>query len=239
MLGAIVFVLVVAAFAYFMLRNRPRRRSNGPSFSVTVEAVPAAKGLPFKMIRQPPSAVLELPPLQGAYRGPHKAASTSQPGVKHDVDLTTLTCSCEGFQKHCIGYGPRDLRRVDRHIARVLIWTKAIQEFDELTQVLLGYEKDPRVASSGFEGCGADYIHKLTLSSGTDVVLSFSTNRPWVNVTTRRLKKTDTNDFYTGPYSRYGYNIVEDRWSFGGTPPGAKLISKEIQNLFDFEGTIY
>ena len=69
-----------------------------------------------------------------------------------------------------------------------------------------------------------------------EIAISFRTNSPWVNVITRRRKKGDARDYYTGPYSKYGFNLIEERWSYGGSPPGAKLLRDIIKNLFVFEG---
>jgi hypothetical protein len=186
----------------------------------------------FIMTKYPKTMTVILPALKGTYRGSSKVDSRSQADLKHEVNLETLSCSCPWWQERCAHLPDRDIRRVDRHVARLLIRSKAIKEFDEIIQVILGHEDDYR----NYEGFGADYLHRMTLYSGMKIVFTFRTSSPWVNVITRRRKKGDTGDYYTGRYSKYGFNLIEERWSYGRTPPGAKLFRNIIKSLFAFKG---
>lgn len=248
MFFVIIFLMLVIGITIIFASNGDlrRRRSNRNRSSFTIgdlsdesnaASVTSLQRIPheaqqFVMTKYPKTMTVILPALKGTYRGSNKVASRSQADLKHEVNLETLSCSCSWWQERCAHLPARDIRRVDRHVARLLIRSKAIKEFDEIIQVILGHEDDYR----NYEGFGADYLHRMTLHSGMKIVFTFRTNSPWVNVITRRRKKGDTGDYYTGRYSKYGFNLIEERWSYGRTPPGAKLFRNIIKNLFAFKG---
>jgi hypothetical protein len=134
--------------------------------------------------------------------------STSEPGTTYQVDLATLTCSCEDHRKRRRQSPDRDVRRCCKHIGALLLERGIVRAEHELLQLILTAE----------HGTGGALTILRVLEH--PVVFSTSTTGEWSNVWTRGRKSKGR----PGRYQRYGWNEAEQRWSYGKAPPGAAKI---------------
>ena len=132
-----------------------------------------------------------------------------------NVNLTDITCTCESFTTRRSRFASNDIRRFCGHIIRGYEKSGAWPEPEGIVATLL--------ASGPPEGgCWAyDDIARTELSSGEYVYFGTKQDREWIDVYARGRRKSDVRGKYTGNYGKFGFNIIEKKWSFGSAPPGA------------------
>jgi len=126
--------------------------------------------------------------------------SSSTGGGDYEVNADSVTCQCPDFYKRRKDFAMSDPRRLCKHLMTIVasdniddVHHAAI--FQNLQEKGLGYPLGQKF-SSKIRG------RQVTAFIGPDP------NHPWVNV----FVESD----------EYGYNIQEDRWSYGNEPPAPK-----------------
>ncbi len=137
--------------------------------------------------------------------------SFSDDKITYHVSISKMTCSCPDFQKHRKNVAPNDPRRVCKHIATVLEENNFFQPQSELALVILQRSSTNKKLTT------------VKLESGNEVAICHGGSE-WIDVFTRKRKKGDNGGLYTGKYDRFGFNLNENRWSYGDGPPGAREI---------------
>jgi hypothetical protein len=136
-----------------------------------------------------------------------RVMSQSERGVAYDVDLTGPSCSCPDWRTWRSALPPGDPTRCCKHtfdaFSRVRPeggWPGWLDAFLEQ-----GWRADPQTRWRVLEVSGRQ-------------VLASTAPRDWANV------------FAPGPvrYQRFGFNVVERRWSYGVEPDGAAMIANSI-----------
>lgn len=135
------------------------------------------------------------------------------------VNLFKMTCTCQDFQKRQRAqFAKMDVRRPCKHLLKLIVKEQLLKEPDELTQSILEWLPSGKNFA----------INHMT--SGEPVVFCYGRNA-WIDVFARKRRKGDGDGHYTGGYDRFGFNIEENRWSYGTGPPGALEIREMIRAL--------
>ena len=138
----------------------------------------------------------------------------------YELDLIHQTCGCEKFQQ-CSIYPVNDIRRLCPHLQNELL-PRFVINISELAECYVNY------------GSRRNHvISKYHLSSGIPFYIGHSGLKcEWIDVYARKRKKGEKEGNFTGSYERYGYNLLEKRWSYSEGPAGASEIKKQIAILF-------
>ena len=134
--------------------------------------------------------------------------------TEYNVDLMRYTCTCPDWAGRRAKLAPGSIGRACKHIVRSL---HAQDEFENFPPIIRAIIEDAFFRDGG-TAPGDDYLH-MDLN-GNSIFVSY-TGGDWANVLA-----PDGND-----YSRFGYNITEQRWSYGEAPKGARKI-KEFRIVF-------
>ena len=151
-----------------------------------------------------------------------EVGSDSNFNTYYEINLSNVTCSCKDFIKRKrIRYDKNDIRRYCKHLAHKIIDNKEYI-FSDIVRCILKFGNK-------------DTIRGFTFSSGIKYYIAFNKkDLKWIDVFARKRKIGEKNGHYTGAYERYGYSILEKRWSYGDGPDGASVIKKTINTIFDF-----
>lgn len=137
-------------------------------------------------------------------------ASFNEPDLVYQINLSGPSCSCPDFKKnrHNLPFG--HISRCCKHI---------MQAFSEV-RPSNGWPSwlDPFI-EAGFRPL-PNQEWNVCHSTNRNYLVS-SANREWANVYAR---VGDDGE-------KYGYNIVEDRWSYGNEPADAVTLTETIQKL--------
>lgn len=136
------------------------------------------------------------------------------------IDLTKKTCSCCEFQgwRDRTQYDASDIRRYCRHMIKALP-NEVLENLDELRKLLI----------NPYNGtCDVDGYFKLFKIDGNEIIARFNGSTNWVDVFARRQRLKDGKE-NTGPLEKYGFNVEENRWSYGNGPRNALAIKRAIK----------
>jgi hypothetical protein len=133
--------------------------------------------------------------------------SQSTKSVFYDVDLSGPACTCPDWRSYRSELPIGHLTRCCKHV---------LEAYNQL---------EPK---SGWPGWLASFIDNswpphpcqnwMVFFVGSSTVLASTAGKGWANVF--------SND--GGDYERYGYSVLEDRWSYGIEPYGARAIASAI-----------
>lgn len=227
MLWLLLLLLIVVAIAVAPKKRGSRSRRPKVAATASPSGEPAAGRK--RLVVEGSKVTFVLPEFSGC-PPPEGVESHTDKGTFYEVDVAALTCTCPLFQREAKVLPPRDIRLLCKHIVGRLRRAGLTSQLPEIQRVILGEEDDPRESSSGYSGSVHDDEHLSLLVPGPgEVVIGYREGSDWVNVYARRRKKKDGSGPFTGPLSRYGYNLFEDRWAYGSGPPGGTLIRKVIR----------
>ena len=137
-------------------------------------------------------------------------ASASENGVRYIVDLTEPTCTCPDFTAQRSRIPTGNPSRCCKHVLQALNqvrpkhgWPSWLDAFIEM-----GYRPHPRQKWA-------------VIKVGKDLALISSAPEEWANV---YLNNGSENQ-------KFGYSILEDRWSYGIEPPYAGQVAASILKL--------
>lgn len=135
------------------------------------------------------------------------------------VNLFKMTCTCQDFQKKArLQFAKTDIRRPCKHLLKLLLKKGLLKEPDELTRSILDWLPSGK------------HFAINHMMSGEAIVFCYGRN-DWIDVFARKRRKGDGDGHYTGGYDRFGFNVIENRWSYGSGPPGALEIREMIKAL--------
>lgn len=135
-------------------------------------------------------------------------------GEVYSINLYRLTCTCSEYKDKALKYKCGDIKSLCRHIYSKIIRTRAAEYIDDLSLLLL-----------------KDYVHNPGLVfysyilSGRRIIIGLAQS-PWINI---YAKAKRTKDDPEGRYSRYSYNLKQERWSYNISPYPKNLIIEAIK----------
>jgi len=147
---------------------------------------------------------VRLPSLHGKFRVP----SQSEPARFYEVDLDGPSCTCPDWRTWRSRLPTGDLTRCCKHVLHVYATLVRRGNCDGWLYAFIenGWPAHP----------GAEW-HLLTV--GSDKVLFCTpSDKGWANVFAREGSE----------YSRFGFNVDENRWAYGTEPRGARAIGDAI-----------
>ena len=191
----------------------------GVSFNDTVEAKRKEKSETHKKVDDPLSGVLLEPIETRLYdfkprigkvkvQGVVTAAifeETRQREIFYEVDLAEQTCTCRDFTKKKSDMPKNDIRRFCEHL---------MSEFNQRDLFERTEHRTLMVGKLGYHAATSRAYALQHLELPLMYILLEEEN-PWVNVYCRIKNKGETIHNASGGFSRFGYNILEKRWSYG------------------------
>ena len=127
--------------------------------------------------------------------------SDSNPNESYSVNLLDSSCSCldwAGYRKY---FPPNSLNRCCKHVAYALHKIKKDSEYPEWLQTLINECRHSE------KGLSPKVKWTMVLVKNSPVLVS-SGNSEWINVYAH----------CDGYFKKFGYNIKEERWSYGMRP---------------------
>lgn len=134
----------------------------------------------------------------------------------YEVDLDHVTCNCPDFKKGRANYGKNELSRFCKHLFLFGSDFGFCRTTNYPNNDLLQFYLDQAVKNEYSFG-HEFYFAKV---EGNDVFVSNKPRSEWINITTRKKAKGNTEAF-TGEIGSFGCNVIENRWSYGNRPPNA------------------
>lgn len=131
--------------------------------------------------------------------------------ITYKVDIIARTCTCVDFQKTRAKFAKQDIRRICQHLQRALKRLGALEEAEDYILELLNYGAKKNCLT-------------VVPSKGMTFYISYDDSTPWIDVVSRKRKKGEKGILLTGGYERFGFNRIENRWSYGDGPPGASFV---------------
>ena len=156
--------------------------------------------------------------------GVTEVQSMSERHLKYQVDLGQQTCTCENFKKR--SHLPRN------HVAR---WCKHLLyacNQEGVLNTLEGLQAD--VVEFRFTQC--DQMYSLKHSKLPTMILTISDDslsRGWVNLYARKKRPGENIYSASGEFDWFGWNLYEERWSYGEGPPGASPLRPLLKSAND------
>lgn len=152
--------------------------------------------------------------------------SMSERHVKYEVDLGKQTCTCENFKKRA--HHPKN------HVAR---WCKhLLKTFDEsgAFDPLEGLHAE--VVKFEYTQCDKMYLIKHRELPEMIITLSHdSLSRDWIDINARKKRVGENVRQASGRFERFGWNLYQERWSYGDGPPGASLLRPLLKMVDAYE----
>jgi hypothetical protein len=208
--GLVVFFVSVIGFSILIAKNSANKVGAVPAReyeTATTRFFPTDPA--FEPINL--SFTLHEPPKETASA---PGGSYSMEPEKYQLDLGQAQCSCKGWgnrEQYPIG----DPRRLCRHLVYAFRERKLIQGNDEWSQAIIDNCEDIPLQS-----------WRVRLHSAPDALVTRGDSAEWLNVFARRKENGERISEASGPITRYGWSVVESRWSYGESVPGAREINK-------------
>ncbi|MCP4818027.1 MAG: hypothetical protein GY883_02485 [Shimia sp.] len=154
-------------------------------------------------------------------RGITKVPSFSSGNAVYLVSLEQQTCDCADFSsKQRADFDKFNLSRWCKHLATEISPFYAPIQLDEWKRFLL---------LSGRGGpLGAC---KMFLKTTRPVIITSDGNFEWLTILAHTKKSGETIATASGPLQNYGWNTLENRWSHGKAPNGAREMRKYLPLL--------
>lgn len=141
-------------------------------------------------------------------------------GQVYEVDLSNLVCTCQDFQARN-GYPQESLSRCCKHLIRALGESKVSEAAGKWEQAIIA------------EGHGSPRGAWLVkLDTAPEILITASSSREWVNIFAHSKRRGEKIRDATGVIHRHGWNIVENRWSYGEGPAGSRELTPLMRKLF-------
>jgi hypothetical protein len=147
---------------------------------------------------------VRLPSLRGTFRVP----SQSEPGTFYEVDLNGPRCTCPDWRTWRSRLPVGDLTRCCKHVLHV--YATLVRRGNSDGWLLAFIE-------NGWPAHPEAEWHLLTVDSDK-VLFCTASDKGWANVFAKEGKG----------YSRFGFNVDENRWAYGTEPRGARAIADAI-----------
>lgn len=136
---------------------------------------------------------------------------------KYRLDLAHTQCSCDGWKRR------RSLAEVDpRRLCRHLV--NALRRRD----LIHGTEKWSKAVIDNGEGVPLK-AWVVRLQTAPDVLVSLGDNDDWLNVFAHQQLSGERIAEASGPITRCGWSLTENRWAYGVRVPGAGELRKLLR----------
>jgi hypothetical protein len=209
----VIVVIVILVIAYFMGKDEeeaPTKRASSSS----KKSPPKSKQI-FEVVKI--SNPMLSAPENGAIPD-QEIESYSDENTVYKASISEMTCTCPDFKKYRKGVPVNDPRRACKHLYGVMEDNSLLSDLSELALSILESPSKNK------------HLTTVKLSSGNEVSICHGGNE-WVDVFTRKRRKGDSGGLYSGKYDRFGFNINEQRWSYGDGPPGAREIKSILSQV--------
>jgi hypothetical protein len=138
--------------------------------------------------------------------------SRSEKGVTYEVNLEGPTCTCPDFRGRRYKWPTAHLTRCCKHVLAVYQQLEPSTGWPGWLRAFINLSWTPHPLQEW-----------TVVEIGSALVLMSTAPNGWANVY--------VSD--SGPYERYGYNVDEDRWSYGIEPPKEERLRRA---LVEFNG---
>jgi hypothetical protein len=213
-----ITTIVIVAIAFFVAAHFVGKDEEGVSAK---QAISRSKRLAnkskkiFEVVRIS-NPVLSLP--EHRVIPDQEIESYSDENILYSVSASEMSCTCPDFKKYRKGIPVNDPRRACKHVYSVMADNGLLSNLSELALAILESPSKNRTLTT------------VKLASGNEVSICHGGNE-WVDVFTRKRRKGDSGGLYSGKYDRFGFNINEQRWSYGDAPPGAREIRSVLSQV--------
>lgn len=137
--------------------------------------------------------------------------SYSDPAVSYLVNLSKMTCTCPDFLKRRAGREVGSLSRACKHLKTELLQTGIYE--GSIFGAVLSDEYNSQYY----------YVH-----NEFPAIFGYTLRKEWINVWTA----SQSHKFGKISFVRFGYSLLEERWSFGSVPEQNLAIEEIIHNVF-------
>jgi len=230
---ALMLIMVFAIFVWikFVMMRKPRSREhsiliNNDQIKITIrydENHSPSLNIPKTGKFSPLGSSLE--PIELSFSlGKLPQLKTTAPGGpygmekdKYQLDLEQAQCSCKGWQlrKH---YPIGDSRRLCRHLVNAYRMRELIKGNDEWAEAII--ENGEGVPLTAW---------RVKLNTAPEALITQGDSEEWLNVFAHIMKTGEKIAEASGPISRFGWSIVEKRWAYGVSIPGARELNKILR----------
>ena len=155
--------------------------------------------------------------IDGAFKKPVETRSSSDSSVVYIVDLENQTCTCPDWCARS-DQPKNHLGRYCKHLIGEFRAASSLPK-DEWIEWLMSYRGGP---------IRAWWIHLKTAPS---VLLTCGIGSPWVNIHARTKRKGERIANATGSIEQTGWNVIEQRWSYGQGPIGSRELTPIMRKL--------
>jgi hypothetical protein len=164
-----------------------------------------------------PGPKVPLPKPSGIDRGQPVEVESSQGYATYRVNPAVLTCTCIDWKQRA-GF-THDLARCCKHLQAVLAKQGLLGGANEWERALLEQVRGPTAA------------WRIELDSAPAVVLATSAGSEWVDVLARTKRSGERISEASGKIQRFGWNVREQRWSYGEGPPGSRELTPRLREM--------
>ncbi len=212
-------LLIIGLIAFLRRRSQNRNRSksaprsrdkHGTQSVETILPPSSSEGFPVEPCLTP---ILELAAV------PPRRIRSSLPGVFHEVNLASVTCSCETFRNECSTHPKDSPARLCRHLSREILRSPQSAQWDELLKAVIS------------ENSRKEQYVIVRLTRGGVVAVGWSRGQPWADVFARKRRPGEREGRFTGKSECFGFSTKESRWSYKDGPPGAYEIREVLTRI--------
>ena len=164
-----------------------------------------------------PGPRVPLPEPSGIERGQPVEVKSSQGRATYLVNPAALTCTCIDWKQRA-GF-TQDLARCCKHLQSVLVKQGFLEAANEWEHALLEHVRGPTAA------------WRFELESAPAVLLATSASSEWVDVLARTKRGGERISQASGKIQRFGWNVREQRWSYGEGPPGSRELTPRLREM--------
>jgi len=148
--------------------------------------------------------------------------SHSNPNISYQVEIDRRTCNCPDFVTNRRKFSENDYRRLCKHLIEAMVCSKKTESFPPAIHEFF--------MTKYLEKKGVFWIeefHELKIL-GEVILISKAESSPWVNVFSKAKSRKSENI----SYKRFGFHLLEKRWSYGTSPGNNEEIEKSIYKIW-------
>lgn len=139
--------------------------------------------------------------------------------TKYLVHLLDQTCTCADFSRR--SHRQKDhFSRWCKHLIKAFAREGAFESADDWQKA---------IAEDAFGGPNIAYM--LRRGEAPPVLITAGGSDEWINVYARKKRRGEKVSEASGPIERHGWNLAQQRWSYGEGPDGAREIKKVLKEI--------
>ena len=143
----------------------------------------------------------------------HLAVASTDRSRTYEVNLSGPDCTCPDWRERRAAFPVRDIRRCCKHVLELLQTPQRLARLQGLARLWCVESNEPYQNVPPFDKLEAYQIADYF------AVLSQVSCGEWVNVLTVKPQPRKTR-----PYQVFGFNLVEERWSYSDAPKNANAL---------------